>query len=72
MESQALNSICSQIYRRFPEVNGVHPKVQPYSGDKFLLIFTGKGTAANGKAISHNIRVVASQDGKIIKVTSSR
>jgi hypothetical protein len=72
MDNHALQSICDQIYSRFPEVKGVRPKVSSYTGTQVLLIFTGKATTADGKSLSRTVRVVASEDGKIGKVTTSR
>ncbi len=72
MDRDLLDAICKQIYRRFPEVNGSKPRVRAYEGSQSLLIFQGKGVAANGHPIPHNIRVIVDQKGKIKKVTSSR
>jgi hypothetical protein len=72
MDNHTLQSICDEIYRRFPEVKGARPKVSAYSGSQVLLIFTGKATTADGKSLSRTVRVVASEDGKIGKVTTSR
>lgn len=72
MNQQVLNSVCQQVYRRFPAVSGSQPKVQPRAGDQFLLIFNGAAKAADGRKIAQTVRVVVSQDGKIVKVTTSR
>ncbi len=72
MDHDTLDSVCKQIYRRFPEVKGSKPRVRAYEGDQKLLIFQGKATAANGTAFPHTIRVVVDPNGKIKKVTSSR
>ena len=72
MDNHALQSICDEIYRKFPEVNGARPRVSAYSESKVLLIFNGKATTADGKTLSRTVRVVASEDGKIDKVTTSR
>ena len=80
MDDKHLDSICKQIYKRFPEVSGSRPKVQaqkPPSGSdgtssQYLLIFQGSRSAADGKSINRIIRVVASEQGRILKVTTSR
>lgn len=72
MERRVLDSICEDIYRRFPEVSGAKPKVSPYSGKQVLLIFNGKAKMADGKTMPRIVRVVANEDGKIEKVTTSR
>jgi hypothetical protein len=72
MNQQALNNVCQQVYRRFPEVSGSQPKVQTRADNQFLLIFNGAAKAVDGRKIAHTVRVVASPDGKIVKVTTSR
>jgi len=76
MDSRLVDSICSQIYKRFPEVSGSRPKIQEQpgmgGGVNYLLIFKGSGTTSDGKRISRVVRVVASDRGKIVKVTTSR
>ena len=72
MNQQILASVCEQVYRRFPQVTGSRPTVQNRPGSQFLLIFHGSSQAADGRTVAHTIRVVASEAGKIIKITSSR
>jgi hypothetical protein len=72
MNQQLLTNVCEQVYRRFPEVSGSRPTVQNRPGSQFLLIFRGASRSADGRTIAHTIRVVASEAGKIIKISSSR
>lgn len=72
MDSRALQTICSRVYQRFPEMQGVRPNVQEYQGSQLLLIFKGSGKTADGRAIQRTVRVVANPDGKISKMTTSR
>jgi hypothetical protein len=72
MNQQILARVCEQVYRRFPEVTGSRPDVQNRPGSQYLLIFRGSAKSADGRAISHTVRIVASADGQIIKVSSSR
>jgi hypothetical protein len=72
MNRQALTNLCNQIYSRYPEVTGSHPKVQDRPGDQVLLIFHGKTKTADGRSMSRTVRVIADQAGKIIKVTTSK
>jgi hypothetical protein len=75
MDSRILNSVCSQIYRQFPEVDGSQPKIQPQSttgkGSVYLLIFKGKGKTADGKSIPRIVRATVDEHGKIIQVSTS-
>jgi hypothetical protein len=72
MNQQILTNVCEQVYRRFPQVSGSRPTVQDRPGSQVLLIFRGSSRTADGRSIAHTIRVVASDTGKIVKITSSR
>jgi hypothetical protein len=81
MDGKVLESICKQIYRRFPEVSGSKPRVQTQplpargtakSASNYLLIFRGSGAAEDGRSISRTVRVVTDERGRILKVTTSR
>lgn len=42
------------------------------SRDKYQLIFHGKALTENGKSLPRTVRVVANEDGKILKLSTSR
>ena len=71
MNPFSLASICRQVYKKFPEVNGVLPRERA-QGSQTLLIFEGSAQTANGKTIKRVVRVVVSDEGKIVKTTTSR
>ena len=72
MNPQVLSNVCKQVYRKFPEVSGALPKVQTRPEGNMSLVFTGTVKAADGHLISRMVRVVASPDGKILRMTTSR
>ena len=84
MDPKLLKQIVSQIHKRYPEFDGCQPKVRvqtPPAGQgdsnppKYLLTFSGKGTAKSAggtKSIPRYLRVVVDSSGKILKVTTSR
>lgn len=72
MDSKLLESICKDIYQRFPEVSGVHPKVRKYETGSYLLIFQTKAQTSNGLSMQRTVRVVADPTGKIKKISTSR
>ncbi|NPV85657.1 MAG: hypothetical protein HPY45_06565 [Anaerolineae bacterium] len=72
MDSKLLESICKDIYQRFPEVNGVRPKVRKYETDSYLLIFQAKAQTSNGLSMQRTVRVVTDPSGKVKKVSTSR
>jgi hypothetical protein len=83
MDPKTIQKISSQVYRQFPEIAGVKPKVRlrPPSGkaappngspETYLLTFQGKADIGQGKSIPRLVRVVANQQGKILKISTSR
>ena len=83
MDPEAVEKICKKIYRQFPEVSGIEPKVrkQPFPKDQerpvdvpvtYLLTFNHTAITANGRNLPRWVRVVATVYGKIIKKTTSK
>ena len=82
MDSKTIDGISKQIYRQFPEVSGGAPsvKAQPVpkrtgaqgTDSTYLLTFKGRGGNANGPAFNRSVRVVATDAGRILKVTTSK
>ncbi len=79
MNSKTISSIAQQIGHQFPEVSGETPSVRAQAGAKtpgnaptYLLTFKGRGQAHGGPSFPRTVRVVADEDGHILKVTTSR
>jgi len=72
MEKKAVEKVCKLIYRRFPPLENKRPKVTSRGKGRYLLVFSGSGKAPDGKTIQQTIRVVATEDGRIIKTSMSR
>jgi hypothetical protein len=81
MEPKIVEAITRKVYSRFPEVEGKKPRVrrqkppasaQGTTAPRFLLTYRGSASGPNGKTIPRWVRVVASEKGKIIKITTSR
>ena len=80
MDPKIIKSISAQIYRQFPEMVGVQPKMRsrPSSqttGSKpaptFLLTYTAKVSLNGGKNLPRSVRVVVDANGKVIKISTS-
>lgn len=76
-----IQSVNREIYRRFPAVDGVKPKVQkrpklPNKDAKlapaFLLIYESTVKLPANKRLPMWIRAYVDERGKILKVTTSR
>ena len=72
MDKKALDKVCKNIYSRFPPMKNARPKVSRQGENRFLLIFSGSGETPDGKTIKQTVRVVATDDGNIIKTSMSR
>lgn len=79
MNSRTVSSITQQISHQFPEVAGEAPSVRAQAGAKtpgsaatYLLTFKGRAQAHGGPNFPRTVRVVANEDGHILKVTTSR
>ncbi len=86
MDTQVINKVSSSIYNRFPEFKGCNPTVRKQKKPQakstpgnttttYLLTYKTKAlvSASSGsKSMSRSIRVVATENGKIIKMTTSR
>jgi hypothetical protein len=72
MDNHAIDQVSKHVFQRFPGLKGSHPQVKPYAGEQFLLIYSGSAKTADGKTLRQTVRVVASPDGKIVKLTASR
>ena len=71
MDPKHIDTLCKQIYRKYPEVNGAQPTLTARPDDQVLLVFKGSGVTADGHAIQRIVRVVADANGKILKTTTS-
>lgn len=80
MNRVLLLSINREVYRRFPEMKGVRPKMQARSSPKalpeglektFVLVYQTPA-APPQVPISRTVRVVVSAEGKILKISTSR
>ena len=72
MDKSWLSQVCKQVYRQFPEVDGVHPSQQEQANGQTLLLFKASITTADGKRMQRTVRAVVSENGKILKLTTSR
>jgi hypothetical protein len=81
MNEKQVETISREVYKRFPELRGKRPRIQPFSleraslpnaSPKFLLTFQGHATTATHKTLPLLVRVVVNAQGKILKMSMSR
>lgn len=72
MDKSILEQVCKAVYSQFPAVKDQRPKVSKQGPDKYLLLFSSSGNTPDGLVIQQKIRVVATEQGQIIKTSMSR
>jgi len=76
MDAKTVKSISNQVYRQFPEMHGVQPKKRLQSGTgkanpTYTLTFQTTVRTQDGRQLDRWVRVVANEQGSIIKMTTS-
>jgi hypothetical protein len=71
MDSSTLSSINQQVYQRFPDLKGVKPRMQKVDRNT-LLTYQKQVTLAEQKTIKRSVRVVVDENGRIVKISTSK
>jgi hypothetical protein len=81
MKKDYLPSINNQIYRQFPEFSGVQPSIQKQASSNnstdntttnYVFIYSIQAHVGNNKSLTRVVRAVVNEQGKILKITTSR
>lgn len=85
MDPKVVQSISDEIYHRFPDLSGRKPRLQAVkpgqalpaglsttNGARYLLVYSARITTSTGKQMPFSVRVVVDEQGKILKISSSR
>ncbi len=75
MKAKYIDKISNEVYRKYPDLKGIKPKVTPREGVKSsdtLLIYQKKVSGPGGKSINRIVRAVADESGKIKKISTSK
>jgi len=72
MKAEMIRKVNEKVYKTHPKLVGVSPKVSASGGNSFLLLYSFKDALPGGKSIAQTVRVVADENGNIIKMSSSR
>ena len=75
MKAKTIDKISNEVYRKYPDLKGVKPKVTPREGVKSsdtLLVYQKKVSGPGGKSINRIVRAVADESGKIKKISTSK
>jgi len=75
VKAKTIDKISNEVYRKYPDLKGVKPKVTPREGVKSsdtLLVYQKKVSGPGGKSINRIVRAVADESGKIKKISTSK
>lgn len=76
MDKQTLARVSAQVARSFPEMAGVAPTIrsQPAAGDlaQYLLVYKAKALLPDGRQMPRVVRVVADDQGRIVRMSTSK
>ncbi len=77
MDAKKIRAIVQMIYQRYPSLRGISPQVReifvPEIGQKrFTITFRNASITENNKRIPKWIRATVNEQGKILKISSSK
>ena len=79
MDKKLIGKISEAVYKKFPELKGNKPKIKPeaqaksiQAKNKYILTYKGFAIDQSGRKFPRNVRVVADQKGKILRMSTSR
>ncbi len=74
MKKEAVEKITRTVVRQFPEMDGVRPVVKTDEGDddRYLMTYSGALDLPDGNTMKRIVRVVASEKGDVIRMSTSR
>jgi len=73
MDNHIIKSISEKIYQRFPYLRGVKPKIRTQSTQPgYLLTYRTDVRTTDNLVLTRIVRVVVNQEGKVLKISTSR
>ena len=72
MKADAIRKVTEHVLKKHPKLAGKLPKISEQSPGNYLLVYRFSDELPGGKSISQTVRVVADEQGKISKISSSR
>ncbi len=74
MDDRLISKIRRQVVKTYPEMKGAQPSVRRQSGksERFELTFKAQADLPGGRKINRVVRVVADENGGILRMSSSK
>jgi hypothetical protein len=77
MDDAVLNKVNRSVSRQFPEMRGVQPRIKKHGQDRhgnprFQLTYSASVSLPGGREMKRVVRAVVDEQGKILKVSTSK
>ena len=72
MEKEAIEEINLEVYRQYPYLKDIEPKITSLENGQFLLSYHGQAETADGHALPVTLHVTINDNKEILKFSSSR
>lgn len=76
MDHSVITRLSRTVTRKYPEMASVKPSVRkqskPGGGTQFLLTYKGKAQLPGGRTMSRIVRVVADENGRLLRMSTSK
>jgi hypothetical protein len=77
VKGEAVAKVNRKVSRQFPEMKSVRPSIRSQSSSKngkqrYTLTYKGKATLPGGRKMNRVVRVVVEENGKVIKMSTSK
>lgn len=77
MNKKLVDKISHHVTDKFPEMRGVRPNVSRQAGSSeedphYQLTFKGNAELPGGRRLKRIVRVIVDQDGRILRMSTSR
>jgi hypothetical protein len=71
LQAQAIERVSNQVCRDYPEMRGARPSIASRGGN-FVLTYRGRVRTSNGEEMSRIVRAVVDEDGRVIRLSTSK
>lgn len=80
LKSDIIDKVSKKVYRKFPDLKGVKPKVKKRPKDEnsgeapsgYLLLYKTRVSGPGGKEITRIVRAVSDKKGNVQKISTSK
>jgi hypothetical protein len=73
---ETVAQVSREVARKFPEMAGVTPTIRPQGESRgvaqYLLVYKGRAELPGGRSMNRIVRVVCSERGQIVRLSTSR